>query len=370
LSYNVNFAYQRDIGFSTVVEAAYVGNWTTNSQRTYDLEVYPYSYYANPANQFNQSPLSVNYNKLLYPGMARITDFTNDYTTLSYNSAQFSVQRRLSKGLQLGLAYTLSKGMGMQGYDEYTADPNVTAPNVGGVRAGGADALHARYWGATNIDRRHNLVFNYSYQIPSPIKSGIGKAILSDWQLSGVTKWLTGTVVNPTCTTATSVRGIQYTNPSLTPNGGGANTLGSRCDLTGEPINMGQRVDPDPSNPDILTAQWFNPAAFKLATAVNGQGNFGNAPLDLLRNPSFSNWDLTLARRIPVKIGRNGGVRVQFQVYNVFNQVRFTTLNAGLQYAGATATQQNSSTVAQYSQTANPAVIPPRQLGLTLRLDF
>ena len=105
----------------------------------------------------------------------------------------------------------------MQGYDEFTADPSLTIPNVGGVRAGGDDALRARYWGPTGIDRTHNLTFNYSYQIPSPVKSGVLKHILSDWQLSGVTKWLTGTTVNPSCGVATSVRGVQYTNPSLTP---------------------------------------------------------------------------------------------------------------------------------------------------------
>jgi hypothetical protein len=302
-----------------------------------------------------------------------VTDFTNDYQTLGYNSLQLSVQRRLSRGLQLGLAYTLSKGEGMQGYDEWTADPNLTIPNVGGVRAGGADALHDRYWGPTNIDRRHNMTFNYSYQIPSPVKSGVLKHVLSDWQVSGVTKWLTGTTVNPSCAAASTVRGVQYTNPSLTPSGGGTNSLASRCDLTGEPINAGVRVDADPANPDILTATWFNPAAFRLATAVNGQGNFGNAPLGLLRNPSFSNWDLTLARRIPVRVGRNGGVRLQLQMYNVFNQVRFTTLNSSMSFGGTNAVTQQTSTVAQYSQSppgGAPGVIPPRQIGLTLRMDF
>jgi hypothetical protein len=370
LAYNANLAYQRDVGFSTVVEVAYVGNWITNDTRTFDLELFPYSFYADPAHQFNRAPLSVNYFKSLFPGTGRITDFTNDYTTLAYNALQLSVQRRLSGGLQLGLAYTLSKGMGMQGYDEYTADPNLTIPNVGGVRAGGEEALHDRYWGPTNVDRRHNLTFNYSYQIPSPVQSGILKVLLSDWQISGVTKWITGTTVNPTCSPASSVRGIEYTDPTLTPSGNGTGTIAERCDLTGEPINAGVRVDPDPANPDILTAQWFNLDAFKLATAVNGVGNFGNAPLGLLRNPSFSNWDLTLARRIPVKLGRNGGVRVQLQAYNVFNQVRFTTLNAGLQFSGATATTQSSNTAGRYSTSANPSVIPPRQIGLTVRLDF
>ena len=37
--------------------------------------------------------------------------------TLNYNAMQLSVQRRLHRGLQMGLAYTLSKSEGIQGYD-------------------------------------------------------------------------------------------------------------------------------------------------------------------------------------------------------------------------------------------------------------
>jgi hypothetical protein len=181
---------------------------------------------------------------------------------------------------------------------------------------------------------------------------------------------VTGTAVNPSCGVSSSVKGVQFTAPTLTSSSSGSGTLSARCDLTGEPINAGQRVDPDPANPDILTAQWFNVDAFKLARPLSAtEGNFGNAPLGLLRNPSISNWDLTLPRRIPVKIGRNGGVRIQFQAYNVFNQVRFTTLRAGLQFSGANATTQSSNSVAKYS-TSGSAVIPPRQMGLTVRLDF
>ena len=129
------------------------------------------------------------------------------------------------------------------------------------------------------------------------------------------------------------------------------------------PLNAGTRVDPDPSNPDLLTAMWFNPGAFKLATAVNGKGNFGNAPLGLLRNPSFSNWDLTLARRIPVRLGRNGGVRLQLQMYNVFNQVNWSAINTT-----ATFNPQGQQTNANFGQaTASRA---PRIMQGALRFTF
>jgi hypothetical protein len=63
--------------------------------------------------------------------------------------------------------------------------------------------------------------------------------------------------------------------------------------------------------------------------------------------------------------GRNGSVRVQLQAYNVFNQVNFTVLNANMQFAGPNATVQNSATAGTYT-----TVVAPRQIGLTVRLDF
>jgi len=84
-------------------------------------------------------------------------------------------------------------------------------------------------------------------------------------------------------------------------------------------------------------------------------GNFGNAPLGLLTNPSFSNWDMTLARRIPVKIGRNGGARVQFQVYNVFNQQTGYNIQPNFNAAG---------------YGLPDTFYFPRRLELTLKLNF
>jgi hypothetical protein len=221
---------------------------------------------------------------------------------------------------------------------------------------GGKDALRARYWGPTPVDRRHNLTVNYSYQIPTlmPDKKVVS-TLLRDWQVSGVTKLLSGTAVNPTCTNSTT-RGVAFSLPSYT------NTITARCNLTGLPINAGQRVDPDPSHPDLLTAQYFNLAAFAMPAPLNATvGDFGNAPLGLLRNPTVSEWDVTLERRFPM---RHGSVRFMIQAYNVFNQIQWTTMNAALTFNGTT-NVQSSTTAGQYG-----TVINPRQIGLSLRFDF
>jgi carboxypeptidase family protein/TonB-dependent receptor-like protein len=365
VSYQVNVAYQRDIGFSTTAEAAYVGNFTRNGLRTYNVDTLPLYVFADPQNQFNQAPLSANYLYTKYPGMGAITDFTDDQTTLSYHAAQFSLQRRLSQGLQMGMAYTLSRGRGMQGWDPYTADPNLTMNWGGKAVQGGPAALKARYWGPTAVDRPHNLTVNYSYLIPTLDRSNpVLRAVLGNWQVSGVTKLLSGSTVNPSCQNTTT-RGVAYSQPSYT-NGITQNTITGRCNLTGQPINAGKRVDPDPANPDLLTAQYFNLAAFAMPTPLSATvGDFGDAPLGLLRNPTVSEWNVTLERRFPIRGTHGKGVRLQFQAYNLFNQIAFTVLNANLTFAGVNNETQTSNTAGTYS-----TVINPRQFGLTVKFDF
>ena len=100
-------------------------------------------------------------------------------------------------------------------------------------------------------------------------------------------------------------------------------------------------------------------------------GDFGNAPLGLLRNPTISEWDVTLERRVPIHGTRNG-VRFMIQTYNLFNQVQWTQLNASLTYSGTTNGTQTNTNAGTYiiPNSANPLVINPRQVGLTVRFDF
>ena len=99
----------------------------------------------------------------------------------------FRLTQRLSNTSSVGLAYTLSKGMGMQGWDPYTADPNLTFNAGGRMVQGGKEALRERYWGPTAVDRRHNLTVNYSYAIPTFFEDNrVLKAMLENWQRSNV----------------------------------------------------------------------------------------------------------------------------------------------------------------------------------------
>src|SRR5687768_2727199 len=214
--YQANVAFQRDIGFSTTAEIAWVGNFGRNFWRAKNSNnITPFAY-ANPANLFNNEPIAENFLRRDYPGMGTIRYLTTDEETLNYNSMQVSVQRRLNRGLQMGLAYTLSKAEGMQGYDwlteelygkqglrdRYYGPPPVTAANI------------TNQTGAVRTDRRHNLVINYSYSIPNPTPNvPILKHALDGWEAAGVTQFMSGNPLDPIC--GTNLGGIENIDPSL-----------------------------------------------------------------------------------------------------------------------------------------------------------
>ena len=342
-SYNANVAYQRDIGFSTVAEIAYVGNWIRNGQRNKTVNNVPLYAFGDPKNQFNTEAIAANFLRQAYPGFASVTQVTSGENILDYNAMQLSVQRRLSHGLQMGLAYTLSKGEGIQGWDYYVEN-----------FLGGQQALNDRFYGPTTADRRHNLVINYSYNVPTATQLPVLKQVLSDWQVSGLTQFLSGVARTPTCGLSGTQTGVYNQDPSLTG-------IDLRCQMTGQDVNS---FVADPNLPEEEQLH-FNPAAFTRVRIANGAtvGAIGDEPLGLVRNPGWWNQDFTLARRIPVQIGRGGSVRIQFQIYNLFNLTQFTTV-AIAQSFNATNVNQTSN-IGQYTETTNP-----RQMGLTLRFDY
>jgi len=360
-SYNMNVAFQRDIGFNTVAEIAYVGNFQYEGGRTVDDNRLPLYVYGKPENLVNNAPLTANSLRQSlgkYPGMGSVTIFVPDlYTqTLDYSALQLNVQRRLTHGLQANMSYTYASGNGYTGYDPYTD------------QLGGKAALRARYWGPTAENRKHNFVVNYSYDIPSFTENAFVKSIVRDWQVSGVTRLLSGAPITPGCSSNTA--GIQNSNPSLT------DSITSRCQLVGDPFTLTpEQIAANKSLP-FADQVHFNVAAFSMAQPLApGVGNFGNTPVGILRQPTWHEWDVTLSRRFPMAfMGRkNSGVKLQLQAFNVFNEVQFTNMNATFQFTGANNATQRNVDLGKYTATGSglaAGTIAPRTMGLTVRFDW
>jgi hypothetical protein len=342
-SYQANFTVQRDIGFNTVIEAAYVGNFDRPGTETLNLNALPLYAYANPATLFNGTSMAAALQPSnVYKGLGTVSEVVSNKVAdaLDYNGLQVQAQHRLKKGLQFGLAYTFSHAAGLTGYDPYTEAGLVP----------GTD-LRNRYYGAVATDRRQVLAANYTYTLPVPKARGVLRYLINDWQLSGITKYQTGAPITPACSTNTA--GITNTDPTLTG-------VAIRCELVDNPYATAGGGDP-------TKVPQFNIAAFAMPHPFSAiQGNFGNTPVGSLRQPSWTNFDMTLAKSIPISIrGRETAIKIQVQAYNVFNHVEFTTIGSTYAFTGANSVANTNTTTGLYT-----AANSPRQMALTLRWDY
>ena len=315
-----NITVQRDIGFNTVVDVAYVYNNARDARQSLLINPIPEFAYANPANIFNNTEINANLLRTAYPGMGSITQTSDSLSSLNYNALQAQAQHRLQHGVQFGVSYTFSKALGTQGWDNYHSQ-------------------RAWFYGPLTNDRTHVLAINYSYNLPAPSsRLGVVKHVLDNWVLSGVTVFSSGAPVTPSCTSLSA--GPANSDPSLS--GGGA-----RC----------QEI----ANPNAFTQSFytnFNTAAFTLAPP----GTFGNIGENTLRQPFWSNWNVALQKI--VRVGKEGKYRVsaRIEAFNVFNHTEFSTIGTTITLLGTTNTNTQTG---QYTATYSP-----RQMATTLRFEF
>jgi hypothetical protein len=252
--------------------------------------------------------------------MGSISMTSDSLSSLNYSALQVQVQHRLSRGIQFGAAYTFSKALGTQGWDNYHAQ-------------------RQWFYGPLSTDRTHNLAINYSYSLPNAGKSlGPARHVLNNWLLSGITVFQTGAPVTPSCSSIST--GVANSDPSLS--GGGA-----RCQQVADPNNFQQSFFTN-----------FNTSAFTLAPA----GTFGNTGLGILRQPAWGNWDMTMAKRIPIGKSERSVLSLRIEAYNVFNHTEFSSIGTTLTLSGTTNT---NTTYSQYTAT-----LPSRQMSTTLRFEF
>jgi carboxypeptidase family protein len=270
--------------------------------------------------------------------LGNITD-TMSIGTSNYNALWVTVQKHLSRGLQIDGNYTWSKSL-----DE-------TSQNTQGVVVQNSLNILGDY-GPSDFDARHHLTISAIYDLPFK-----GNRIIQGWRLGTVTTLQSG---NPLKIVAGSP-----INTTFTGNG----TV--RPDLTGNPAIVNTLV----SN----GVQWFansvcNPqaggicpagAVFTLpVTTVNGKSvfHFGNLARNSIIGPDFKNADVSLAKVTPI----TERVQTEFraEVFDLFNHPNFG--NPGL------TAQTGSSSFGIISGTRNPTgdAGSSRQIQLSLKLLF
>ncbi len=278
-SYMWNLTYQREIGFSTLLEIGYVGRVATHMERVRDLNQNPVGTTLRPEND------GVNANFLRpYKGFANIIQGENAARS-EYNSLQISANRRFTQGLSFGVAYTYGK----------------STDNADGRR----DRIYNNYddtnfWGPSDFDIRQSLVTNFVWQLPFFRSSGLAHSILGGWTLSGVVQFQTG---QP----RTISRNVDYAgigesseqpwevsgNPRLSKGDRGFSQGAGRDDVYFFQTNQstGQTI-------------WSAPAPGTFATTQNRN--------QYIRDPGFQNWNLGVFKDFAITESQRISLRGEF----------------------------------------------------------
>jgi hypothetical protein len=284
--YNFSFGVQRDIGWGTVVDLAYVGSLQRHLQVSRNINRVPAGARFLPQNQDPSRPGFALPDTFFrpFPGHENITIDSHDGVA-NYHSAQLAINRRFSGGFEFGLAYTYSQVKG-------------TANTDGGEVSTYLDP-NTRDYGFLNYDQPHVLVFNYTWDIPKATKlwdNPVVKLLFDDWQVSGITTFASGI---PREITFTTVDGADIT-------GGGD---GGRLNVSGE------------TNQTPQDEQYLNVAAFSRPA----RGDFGNSERLAARGPGINNWDVTFFKNFNIK-GRSK-LQFRWEMYNALNHTQYLDLD-------------------------------------------
>jgi hypothetical protein len=278
---------QRALSSNTMLSVAYVGTHGTHLE------------YGNNVNQplptmgYDFDPRIACTPTTPYPCATRVsTDYVRPYQGWSsisgtvpvghsnYDSLQVNLQRRMTKGLSLGAAYTWSKTWGLMSYPQNPYDE------------------YADY-GLTTFSRTNVLAVNYVYELPFfHSLTGVAGAVLKGWETTGI---------------ITVESGFPLTMSLSTPTQG----LATRPNVV-----SGQ----SPSGPKTV-AEWFNTNAY----AAPPFGFYGNAGVSTVTGPGLDNWNLGFFKNFAIRESMSLQFRAEF--FNIWNRANFnlvaTTVGAG-----------------------------------------
>ena len=245
-----------------------------------------------------------------------------------YHGGQFSLTKRLSKGLQFNVAYTYSEST-----DTMSTDPGSTAgsgkpdvPNSGFIAQGDSRNLSANR-APSDFDRTHRFSTNFVWEIPT---GGSNSRWVKGWSISGFFQAQSGTpftvfTSEPELQTvaqatlpanATDLQYLQW----LQRGAGGLYRLGfGRPDML---CGVDQAVSSvTTSNLNVINRRCFS-------SPFGGVGNLGR---NAFRGPSQRRFDISFSK--DTKITERVRVEIGFDLFNVFDTVNFANPNSDLQDA-------------------------------------
>ncbi len=220
----------------------------------------------------------------------------------SYNALEASLRKRFGHGLSFLASYTLSKSIDDVSSFNITGSASQPVAGENDLAQNPFDIAAER--GRSMFDARHRLVLSYQWSLPLWRQPhNWYEHVLGDWQLNGITTFMSGT---PFTVFDSSDNSLQGGAPEIT--GFSAN----RPNLIGNP-NSGPRT----------AQEWFNVSAFQqLAPDPLGRFQvFGDEGRNVVQGPGYMNWDFSAFKNIRVAESREFQFRAEF--FNLFNHTNF-----------------------------------------------
>lgn len=339
-----NLTVEQQVASSVVFSVGYVGNHGYHQVRNVDPQIpAPFVNAAGALQIPSQTPLN--------PNLSGAGSYYAYDVNSSYNSLQATVEKRLSRGLQIKAAFAWSKAL-----DEGTAPFGGTigiASNASVLSIPGYDK------GPAAFDVERTFTLNWLYDLPFGTHKNVIGALLNSWQFSGIYHQQSGLPFSLFDGVAESFA----TN--------NASTSFDRAN-----------INPAFSGPIILGGpnRYFNPEAFIPQPA----GVLGNTASGFLTGPGLSDVDVALMKSFQL----SEKFRIQFraEAFNVLNHPNFalpgnslfnsiTNANPVTGATPCTSTATVTCTVRSFVRNSNAGVITStatdnREMQFTLKLIF
>jgi hypothetical protein len=270
-AHRFSLGVQREVWRNTILDVSYVGTRSLRLMRPDAIN--------NPIAGSVPSGTNVNFVRP-YTGWGAITSRDTSGGAI-YHSLQVSFNRRMSRKLSAGFAYTWSKSIDDGSSDRGTGD---IPPDMQYTRAERAPS---------SFDRTQVFTGNFIWTLPAPVRSPFFRG----WQISGIVRLWTGMPLNVVM--SSDVAGIGSTE-NQRPNA----IAGTRGPRTVE--------------------EWFNRDAFSRPKT----GTFGNMGRNSLRGPGVNKWDLALFKNFHVT--ERWQLQFRSELFNAINHPSFTTVGTSL----------------------------------------
>jgi Carboxypeptidase regulatory-like domain/TonB dependent receptor len=268
LQYNLNL--QREIAQGAILGAGYFGARGNHLPR--ETEQNPFE----PAVGHRYNP------NLSSPLLEDLTDAQS-----FYNSFQMSVSKHYSHNLSWQASYTFSHSV-----DDASSDVSIEAVNEPPTTQNPFNRKGDR--GRSGFDIRHNFVANVVYELPFGHGSEFG-----GWQISAIANAHSNVPFTPV---------LAFDNADLQ-----SLLTSERPDLVG---NAYEGVCPNGFRVGTPSC-WFNPSAF----ALPPPGQFGTAGRNILRGPTFAQFDLALQKEF--RLTESTKITFGAEAYNLLNRPNF-----------------------------------------------